>query len=309
VLAGRRAIGVSYVRNGTTETALASREIIVACGAFDSPRMLMLSGIGPTAELERHGIDVVQELPGVGRNLQEHPSARMVVRCTRPVSLLSAGSRGDILRYLPFRRGVLASNGIEAAAFVRTRPGLAAPDVELLMVPALWVDEGFTPPSEHGYTIAAVLLTPRSRGSVRLRSADPHDPPVIDTNLLTDVDGADLRALVEGIRIARRINAEEPLASLDGGEVVPGTDATDEDSIAASIRRLGQTNWHPVGTCRMGTDDDAVVDPALRVRGVEGLRIADASILPRQVRGHTNAVAIMIGEKAADLVLGTATPS
>lgn len=306
ILDGRRATGMQYVRGGRVEVAHASSEIVLSCGALNSPKLLMLSGIGPPGHLRRVGIDVVHDLPGVGQNLQEHASTGIRVRCPRPVSLLAAETPRNLIRYLLLRRGMLASNGPEAAAFVRTSPELDVPDVEIVMMPALWLDEGFTVPTEHGFTVVAILLRPRSRGFVALRSADPDDPPAIQLNLLSDDEGHDLRTLVEGLRIARRIADAPPLAEFRAEELYPGASVTTDADLAAAVRREAQTIWHPVGTCRMGTDGMSVVDPHLRVHGIDGLRVADASIMPFIVRGHTHAPVVMIGEKAADLVINAA---
>jgi choline dehydrogenase len=302
---GRRATGVRcYRNNGREERAFASREVILCGGAFGSPQLLMLSGIGPADELRRHRIPVVQDLPGVGRNLQDHPAGAVQVRCAQPLSLLAAASPAQFLKYLLFRRGMLTSNGGEAIAFVRTASGLEAPDVEIIFLPVLWHDEGFTPPTEHGFTMAVMLLRPRSRGAVTLRSADPLQPPVIDTNHLSDPDEHDLATIVDGIRIARRIASASPLARLGSVEITPGRGATAFAAIAESVRRLGQTIYHPVGTCRMGLDMMSVVDPTLRVHGVENLRVIDASIMPTITRGHTQAPAMMIAERGAALIVG-----
>jgi choline dehydrogenase len=187
---------------------------------------------------------------------------------------------------------------------VKTRSNLAAPDIEILLLPALWLNEGFTPPPEHGYTIAIVLLQPLSRGTVTLRSGNPLDPPRISMRLFSDPGGEDMNTVVEGIKIARRIAGAPALAALSGGEIFPGADATSDVDLAASVRSDSQTLWHPVGTCRMGNDAMSVVDESLSVHGVEGLRVIDASVMPTITRGHTHAPSVMIGEKGADLVLG-----
>jgi choline dehydrogenase len=285
----------------------AEREVVVCCGALDSPKLLMLSGIGPADELRRHGLPVVDDLPGVGRNLQEHPAGGIRVTCRQPISLLAAQSLGSVLRYLVLRRGMLARGGPDAVAFVRTRPDLDAPDVELFMMPILWLDEGFTMPTEHGYTLAAVLIKPRSRGRVALRSADPLAAPVIDTNHFSDPEDQDARTLIDGIQLVRRIVSAAPLAALSLAESYPGAHVTDEEGLRAALRTDAQTIWHPVGTCKMGVDDMSVVDPSLCVRGVEGLRVVDASVMPTIVRGHTLAATVMIAEKGADLILGRST--
>jgi choline dehydrogenase len=303
---GRRAAAVRCWRHGREEIARASREVIVCAGAFASPQLLMLSGIGPAADLRRHGIPVVQDLPGVGLNLQDHPAGTLQVRCSRPLSLLDAQSPANVIKYLLFRRGMLTSNGSEAIAFVRTRAALDAPDVEIIFLPRLWLDEGLTPPTEHGFTMAAMLLRPRSRGTVTLRSADPSQPPVIAANHLSDPH--DVATIVDGLRIARSIAAAPALARFAAGEIRPGSTAATDDELAASVRAHGQTIYDPVGTCRMGTDVMSVVDPALRVHGVDNLRIVDASVMPTVTRGHTNAPAVMIAEKAAAMILRNECP-
>jgi choline dehydrogenase-like flavoprotein len=189
-------------------------------------------------------------------------------------------------------------------AFIRTRLDLGAPDIEIIFLPVLWLNEGLTPPHEHGFTLASMLLQPRSRGHVTLRSRNPFDAPVIWANHFSDPDGHDLTTTVEGLKIARQISAASPLALFNCGEIVPGTAATSDADLRACVRAEGQTIYHP-----MGTDLMAVVDPTLRVRGLEGLRVADASVMPAITRGHTHSPIIMIGEKAADLMLGRAADS
>ncbi len=299
---GRRAVGVRYLRDGREDSARCEREVLLCGGAFNSPQLLMRSGVGPADELRGLGIEIVLDLPGVGRNLQDHPAGKILVRSTKPVSLMGADSFGNLLRYFLFRRGPLTSNGAEAVAFVRTRPALEHPDIEIIFLPVLWLNEGLTQPTEHGFSLAAMLLKPRSRGRVRLRSADPLEPPLIESDHFSDAGGEDLRTTVEGLKIARRIVAAPALAAFDGGEIVPGSAAVSDEELAASVRAEAQTIYHPVGTCAMGSGEGAVVDARLRVRGLEGLRVVDASVMPTVPRGHTHASAVMIGEKAADLV-------
>jgi choline dehydrogenase len=296
-----RATGVAYRQGGLSRTARAD-EVVLAAGAIASPQLLMLSGIGPAEHLRAHGIDPVCDLPGVGQNLQDHVMAPLLWRTARPVSLYAAQSPRQLARYLLRRRGMLASNAIEAAAFVRSDPRLAAPDLELMLATALWLDEGLTPPSGHGFGIAPTVLRPRSTGSVALASADPAAAPVIRPNYLSDPD--DLRLLVHGVGLARRVVAARAFDELRGQEIEPGPAVRLRDEIATWIRRRAQTVYHPVGTCRMGTDELAVVDPELRVRGVGGLRVADASVAPALMRGHPTALVMAIGERAADLVAG-----
>jgi choline dehydrogenase len=300
VLENGRATGVRYVRNGVEERAQASRKVVLSAGAVGSPQLLLLSGIGPADELRALGVDVMVDLPGVGRNLRDHVVAGVLAHIDSPVSLAAAETKTNLIRYLLRRRGMLTSNVAEAAAFVHTMPDLPAPDLELIFAPALYLDEGLTPPAEHGVSVGAVLLRPESIGSIHLASADPFAPPLIQPNYVS-TEG-DLRVLVEGTKLARRVLAAQPLADYVGEELLPGEAAQTDEEIATFVRRHAHTLYHPVGTCRMGMDELAVVDPELRVRGVDSLRIADASIMPTLISGHTNAAAIMIGEKAADLI-------
>jgi choline dehydrogenase-like flavoprotein len=298
-----RAAGVAYRLDGREEEAPARRDVIVSCGAINSPQLLLLSGIGPREAIEGVGLELVHELPGVGRNLRDHLANGIFCRTHDAMTLFTAESWRNLVRWLVRRRGPLCSNVGEAVAFVRTRPELAAPDLELLFAPVLFTDEGLSPPPEDGVTIAAVALQPGSVGEVSLRSADPNDPPLVDPRYLSDPGDADV--LVQGVRLARRIAAQEPLARHISEELAPGSAAVSDEDILAHVRALSQTLYHPVGTCRLGTDDAAVVDPLLRVRGVEGLRVVDASVMPRSPRGHTNWPTVMIAERAVELIRGT----
>jgi choline dehydrogenase-like flavoprotein len=300
ILDDGRATGVAYLRNGHEERIDARREVILSAGAVGSPQLLLLSGIGPAYELRKLGIDPAVDLPGVGKNLRDHLVAGVLARVTAPISLATAETKANIARYLLRRRGPLTSNLAEAAAFVRTRADLSAPDLELIFAPALYLDEGLTPPVEHGVTIGAVLLRPQSVGELSLGSRDPFAPPSIQPRYLSEA--RDLEILVEGTRLARRILHAGPFASYRGEEILPGEPMQTDEEIAGVIRQRAHTLYHPVGTCRMGVDELSVVDPALRVHGVEGLRVADASVMPTLISGHTNAAALMIGEKAADLI-------
>jgi choline dehydrogenase len=295
LVAEGRAIGVEVQRNGRRGTVAAAREVIVSAGAIGSPQLLMLSGIGPAADLRAHGIAVASDLPEVGRNLQDHPITGVLARTRRPVTLKAAESPAQLARWLLARRGLLASIVGQAAAFVRTDPSLEAPDVELVFAPVLFVDEGRTPPPEHGFTIGPVVLKPRSRGTVSLRSPDPLAAPAIRPRYLTETD--DVRCMVEGIRLARSLLTTRALAPWVDRELAPGPDATD---LEAWARGSVQGFYHPVGTCAIG----AVVDPDLRVRGIDGLRVVDASVLPDVVRGHTNAITLAVAERAAAVIRG-----
>jgi choline dehydrogenase len=281
---GTHAAGIEYIQNGSRHEARATREVILSAGAINSPQLLMLSGIGPTDELEAAGVRVRHPLRDVGKNLQDHPLVAMLYRSTVAIAIDTE------------------SNQCEAYAYARTRSGLAAPDLQILLAPLLWLKEGLQAPTEHGFSIVFSAIAPLSRGYVGLRSADPFAAPVIQPNLLSDEQGEDLRVLTEGLRLARRIAESEALAPFRGPELAPGHDVRSDAEIHTFLRQATQTYYHPVGTCRMGIDADAVVDPALRVRGIEGLRVVDASIMPTIPRANTNAATIMIAEKAADLI-------
>jgi choline dehydrogenase len=285
-----RAVGIEI--DGETVRA---REVVLCGGAVNSPQLLLLSGIGPRTELERHRIPVVHELPGVGEHLQDHLAAGALYESRQPVSLYAAETVRQLLLYLVAHKGMLTSNVAEAAAFVRSQPDSPAPDVELLFAPVLFEDEGLEPPSAHGFTIGVVLLRPRSSGVIRLRSADPFDSPRIEPRYLSAAD--DLATLVHGVELARRVATMPALAAFAGAELEPG-DVPVEDSIRAKATTL----YHPVGTCRMGT----VVDAELRVRGLEGLRVVDASVIPRVPRGHTHLPTLMLAERAAAFLRGGA---
>ena len=246
------AVGVAYLAGGEEEEAQAGREVILAAGAVNTPQLLLLSGIGPREELERHGIDVAHHLPGVGRNLLDHLANGILVRTRGVETLYSAESLPNLVRWLVGGRGPLTSNVAEAVAYVKTDPALEAPDLELLFAPVLFEEEGLQKPSAHGFTVASILLQPRSVGEVRLRSADPLAPPVIDPRYLSDESGEDARTLVHGVRLAREIAATEPLAGFVEDELLPGAAAQDDEALLAHLRARSQTLYHPVGTCRLG---------------------------------------------------------
>jgi choline dehydrogenase len=272
-----------------------AREVVLCGGAVNSPQLLLLSGIGPRAELERHGIAVVQELPGVGEHLQDHLAAGALYESRQPVSLYAAETLRQLVRYLVFRKGMLTSNVAEAAAFVRSHAALPGPDLELLFTPVLFEGEGLESPSAHGFTVGVVLLQPRSSGVVRLRSADPYEKPQIEPRYLSAPE--DLATLVDGVELARRVVTMPALAPFAGAELEPG-----DVPIEEAIRERATTLYHPVGTCRLGT----VVDAELRVRGLEGLRVVDASVIPRVPRGHTHLPTLMVAERAAAFLRGGA---
>jgi choline dehydrogenase-like flavoprotein len=294
-----RAVGVHYRDASDEETAAeATREVILCAGAIGSPQLLMLSGIGPAGDLGELGIEVVRDLPEVGEGLEDHCMAIGLFDAHGSESLYAAQSPRQLARLLLRRRGMLTSNVGEAAAFVRSRPELDAPDLELIFAPVLYMEEGLLPPPRHGFSIASVALQPRSRGSVRLRSADPLDHPLIDPAFLEEPH--DVLALVHGVKLARRIAGTAPLARWLSDERAPGDEARTDQEIEAWIRGNAHTIYHPVATCALGR----VVDGELRVRGVGGLRVADASVIPRLMRGHSHAATTMLAERAADMVTG-----
>ena len=300
---GSRVSGVrGRDRRGREFTARAGREVILSAGSIGSPQLMMLSGIGPAEHLREVGIEPRVDLPGVGENLQDHPYVISCFESTVNEDLADAEGPRALAEYLLRRSGQLSSNIGEATAFVRTRPGLPAADVQILFGPVYYHDNGFDTIDGHAFSIAACLITPKSRGRLRLRSADPDAKPVLVGNHLAEPE--DVASLVAGIKLSHEIAATEPLASIRGRWLVPADPVETDAEIEAFAREEAELLYHPVGTCRMGTGDDAVVDPQLRVRGVEGLRVADASIMPVITGGNTNAPAIMIGEKAADLIRG-----
>jgi len=295
------ATGVRYSRRrGGERVAQAEREVILAAGAIGSPQLLMLSGVGPAAQLQEAGVPVVHDLPGVGENLQDHPYVVCVWDVPGGGSLADAEKPEALLEYLLRRSGPLSSSVAEAFAFVRSRPGLPAPDLQFHFAPAYFVDNGFEEYDGHAVSMGPVLVKPRARGWVRLRSADPAAKPRILTNSLSDDE--DLAALVAGVRLSREIAAAGPFAEALGRELFPGAEADTDEAIAADVRRRAELLYHPVGTCRIGVGPDAVVSPTLQVHGLERLRVVDASVMPLIPGGNTNAPTIMIAEKAADLI-------
>ncbi len=301
-LSDGRAGGVRYRRGNREEVAGAVRDVILSAGALGSPQLLLLSGIGPREQLEELGIPVVADLPGVGNNLQDHPYLTSVWDVPGGGSLADAESPKAMLEYLLRRSGPLTSTVAEAIAFVRSKPGLAQPDLQFHFAPAYFVDNGFQEYDGHAITMGPALVAPRSRGWVRLRSTDPADKPRILTNSLAEPE--DVTALVAGTRIAREIAAAEPFASELARELLPGPNVDSDDDIADDLRSRVELLFHPVGTCKMGSDVDAVVDPELRVRGVDGLRVVDASVFPIIPSGNTNAPTIAVAERGADLITG-----
>ncbi|WP_343600128.1 GMC family oxidoreductase N-terminal domain-containing protein [Mycobacterium sp.] len=303
VFDGTRAVGVEFEQAGQRGVVYAHREVVLCGGAVNSPQLLMLSGIGDRDHLDDHGIDTVYHAPEVGQNLLDHLVTPLGVEVTDD-TLFGAEKPRQLADYLLRRRGMLTSNVGEAYGFVRSRPELDLPDLELIFAPAPFYDEGLlTEPPGHGVVFGPILLKPRSRGQVALRSADPHAKAIIDPRYLTDPGGADRAAMMAGLRICARIAEAPALKGLLGAIARPrGATEWNEATFEEALNTCSHTLYHPVGTCRMGTDAASVVDPQLRVRGVDGLRVADASVMPTIIRGHTHAPSLFIGEKAADLI-------
>jgi choline dehydrogenase len=304
VFEGTRAVGVEFARDGTLEMAHAEREVVLSAGTVNSPQLLLLSGVGPATQLRAAGMDVVADSPGVGENLQDHLACGIMMYATRPITLVAAESLSNLLRYFVLRRGMLASNVAEACAFVRSAPGAPAPDLEILFAPVPFIDHGLSKPPGHGLTIGSVVLQPKSRGRISLRSLSPLDAPLIEARYLSDAGGEDLRVMRTGMRLAQRIIDAPAFAPHVGAPMRPDRRIESDGDLDAFIRESSETLYHPVGTCRMGGDRLAVVDPMLRVRGVQGLRVVDASIMPTIVRGHTHSPTVMIAERASDLIRG-----
>ena len=303
---GKRATGVDYDFRGQRHSAEAGREVILCGGSINSPQLLMLSGLGDAGQLRSQGIDLLQHMPGVGQNLQDHLDLRIQVRCRQPVSWYpasrGAGRLAAGLRWWLTRGGVCATNLLDVAGYNATREDLRYPNWQSAFMAIAASYDGSDRFRGHGYQAHIDMMKPYSRGRVGLRSADPHAPPSIRFNYLQHEQ--DRRDVVDAFRLTREILAQAAFAPFDGGELNPGADVASDAEILAWARVNGETEYHPVGSCRMGIDDQAVVDGELRVHGVDGLRVVDASVMPAIVTANTHAATLMIAEKAADLVAG-----
>jgi len=309
VFEGRRAAGVAYDVGGEERTARASGEVLVAGGAFNSPQLLQLSGLGPAALLGRNGIAVVADLPAVGDNLQDHVNAPLIYELRGAISANDVYNRLDKriaagLRYAFGRKGLLHMGVAYVGGFIRANPRSASPDIQTLLLLFSTTTIGGAPHDYPGCTVVATLLRPESRGTVQIRSADPYAPPAIQPNYLAA--DADRETLIAGMKAVRKVATDPHFARHTVAERFPGPEAQSDDELLDYLRVMMRTSYHPVGTCRMGADEASVVDERLRVRGFEGLRVIDASIMPTLVSGNTNAPTIMIAEKGADMVLAEA---
>ena len=308
LLEGRRAVGVEYKnRAGQTVKALAGRDVILSSGPVNSPKLLMLSGIGPEAHLREHGIEVVQHLPGVGENLQDHLELWVQQECIQPVSLngvLNPWGKAWIgIRWILFRTGLGATNHFESNGYIRSRPGIPYPDIQYHFLAGAIAYDGSSASKGHGFQVHLGPNKAKSRGRVTLRSDNPNEPPRLFFNYLDHED--DRQGFRDGIRLTREIFAQPALTPYRGKELKPGDKVQTDSEIDSYVARHAETAYHPCGTCKMGTDPMAVVDPETRVHGIEGLRVIDSSIMPTITNGNLNAPTIMIGEKGADHVLGT----
>jgi choline dehydrogenase len=306
---GRRATGVDY-RQGGGKRHAAAREVIVSGGSINSPQLLMLSGIGPADHLNAVGIPVVADRAEVGRNLQDHPDLTVQYWLKQPVSLFDAthfpGKALTGFRWFLGKRGIAATNQFEAAAYIRTRAGIEHPDLKLELLPLAFQPGSFAPHPGHACQVHMTMLRAESRGTLTLRSADPAAPPRLQFNYLSDT--RDLDTMRRAIALTQEIMRQPALQAYLGAEIAPGDAAATGESLERWIRDNIATAYHPSGTCRMGADEQSVLDPQLRVRGVEGLRVIDASIMPEVVSSNTNAPTIMLAERAADLIRGLSLP-
>jgi choline dehydrogenase len=306
---GDRAVGVEYLAGKKSKKVYASQEVILCGGAFNSPHLLQISGVGDPEHLQSIGVQTVHKLPGVGKNLQDHVGCGLKQRITQPLSLLKhlniLNSASAVAKYMATKTGPAAYHGVEALAFVKTRPDVVAPDIQFHLNMVMYEDHGRKIFYEEGVMPYFNISRPQSRGTVLARSADPTALPEIDPNFFAVPD--DIRVMRDGLRIARELMAQKAFDPYRGEEFGPGKEVTSDAELDEYLKNKSESVYHPVGTCKMGSDDDAVVDARLRVHGVRGLRVVDASIMPTLTSGNTNAPTIMIAEKAADMILYDAT--
>lgn len=312
VIENKKAIALEFDIDGKPYIARVNKEIVLSAGVYGSPQILLLSGIGPEHHLKEKGVPVIHNLPGVGENLQEHFYVQLMFKCSKPITandvdnnLIKKLLTG--MKYVFLKKGLLASNGVCVGGFFKSNPSLKNPDYQFNLNPwsvAERTREGMIPHPFSGFTLSPVHLKPEARGTVRLASNNPYDEPEIRFNFLqTEYD---VKSMMAGVRMMRKISQQQALNSLIVEEIQPGLSVQTDEQMEAFIRDKGYANLHPAGSCRMGVNEDAVVDPTLKVYGIEGLRIADASIMPRVPSGNTHGPSVMIGEKAADMILNSA---
>ncbi len=312
VIENRRAVGIELEAGGAKRRLTARREVILSGGSYGSPQLLLLSGIGDASELQALGVESVHHLPAVGRGLGDHPAAAIAMRTKSPESYgLSwralPRDLWNLAEYALFRGGPLASNLLEGHGFIKSHPGLDRPDLQIVFIPAHRNASGFPIPFGHGFGVISIAVRPKSRGAVRLASPDPRAAPAIDPNLFGEHE--DIQTVLRGLHIGRRILASSPFERLKAHEILPGPRVQSDEEWLDHIRRTCVTVHHPSGTCGMSGSPNSVLDPELKVRGIEGLRVADASVFPQPIAGNSNAGVVMVAEKAADLILGKAPPA
>lgn len=294
-----QAVGVT-VRRGERVETIPARGIVLAAGAFGSPQLLMLSGLGDPKTLASFGIQVKAEIPEVGQNLQDHPMSALICRSRGTDTLRKIESLPNLLRYIFLKRGPLGSNAVEAMVFAHSAGDpQAPPNIELIFAPFEWRNQGLDLPQIDAFGVGLVVVAPKSRGEVRIRSSNPTDQPVIDFNLLSDPAGADVRVMLAALRLARQICHSHPISVYLDAEIFPGPDVIEDEELREALGGMLQTVYHPTGTCRMGSDRGAVVDPTLRLNGIDRLWVVDASVMPQVPRGHPNAVVAMIANRAS----------
>ena len=303
---GRRCVGLRWQRDGREQEARARREVILCGGAINSPQLLLLSGIGPPRQLERCGIALRHALPGVGRNLMDHMQVPVAWHCRQPVSLVAKDEPEQRALYRETRRGLLSSNLGEAGGFVRLDADAPAPELQFHFGPGWFIRHGFADPPGHGFTVLPGLVNTQSVGALALNPQEPQGPPLIDLACLSEE--GDVQVLLAGIRLARKIVGAPAFDPFRGAEFLPGAALQEEEALRQYLRDFATTIYHPVGSCKMGRDPMAVVDERLRVHGLAGLRVADASIMPRIINANTNAACMMIGAKAAAMILAEDAP-
>ncbi|MBV9991234.1 MAG: choline dehydrogenase [Alphaproteobacteria bacterium] len=303
---GKRAVGVEFVQRKQSHKVRATREVLLCGGAVNTPQVLMLSGVGDGEVLNRFDIPVVADMKGVGKNLQDHLDCSIQYECTQPITLFSQSKPLNALKtglqYMLFGTGLATGQGLESGAFLKSRPDLETPDLQFHFITALMYDHTRVKGDRHGFMTHVCQLRPQSRGYISLKSADPLVAPLIQPNYLEAEE--DRRVMREGVKLAREVFAQTSFDPYRGPELMPGAHVTRDEQIDAFIRKTAETIYHPVGSAKMGTDGESVVDPQLKVHGLEGLRVVDASVMPALVSGNTNAPTIMIAEKASDMILG-----